>query len=102
MKFARNNSRVVHKGGNQGGQKKEPILLIVFDISGSMEEQLSNDQSSLVERVKKTKIYQKIVAEEEREINELLEKEKIKVEGADNKMKYKDYLKKNKLLMGLT
>ena len=47
-----------------GVQKKDPILLIVFDISGSMDEVLANDQSSyssLVDRIKKTKIYQKIV-----------------------------------------
>jgi hypothetical protein len=65
----------VHRAGVQGGQKKDPILLIVFDVSGSMEEVLTNDQNSysnLIERIKKTKIYQKIVAEEEREIQEIL------------------------------
>jgi hypothetical protein len=36
LKFAKNNSRVVHRPAAQGGQKKDPILLIVFDISGSM------------------------------------------------------------------
>lgn len=48
-------------------QKKDPILLVVFDISGSMDEVLSHDQStysSLVDKIKKTKIYQKIVADE--------------------------------------
>ena len=37
LKFAKNNSRVVHRAAVQGGQKKDPILLIVFDVSGSME-----------------------------------------------------------------
>lgn len=94
----------MHRVASQG-QKKDPILLIVFDVSGSMEEVLTNDQNSysnLIERIKKTKIYQKIVAEEEREIQEILEKQQIKVEPNDTKNKYKDYLKKNKLLMGLT
>ena len=36
LKFAKNNSRVVHRAAVQGGQKKDPILLIVFDVSGSM------------------------------------------------------------------
>lgn len=67
LKFAKNNSRVVEKAG-QSTQKKDPILLIVFDISGSMDEVLANDQnaySTLVDKIRKTKIYQKIVAEEE-------------------------------------
>ena len=67
-----------------------------------MEESLGNEQtsfSSLVDRIKKTKIYQKIVAEEEKEIQTLIEKNNIKVEQDH---KYKDHLKKNKLLMGLT
>jgi hypothetical protein len=58
---------VVEKAG-QSTQKKDPILLIVFDISGSMDEVLANDQnaySTLVDKIRKTKIYQKIVAEEE-------------------------------------
>lgn len=37
LKFAKNNSRVVHRPAVQGGHKKDPILLIVFDISGSMQ-----------------------------------------------------------------
>lgn len=81
-------------------------MLIVFDISGSMEELLTNEQqnvySGFLERIKTTKIYKKIVAEEEQEIKELLEKQNIKLEPNDAKYKYKDYLKKNKLLMGLT
>jgi hypothetical protein len=81
-------------------------MLIVFDISGSMEELLTNEQqnvySGFLERIKTTKIYKKIVADEEQEIKELLEKQNIKLEANDSKHKYKDYLKKNKLLMGLT
>lgn len=103
MKLARNNSRVIERAA-ESTSKKDPILLIVFDISGSMDEVLANDQnsySSLVDKIKKTKIYQKIVAEEEAEIQQLCEKQSIKVEG-DKKIKYTDYLKKNKLLMGLT
>ena len=71
IKFAHNNSRVVHKVGVPGVQKKEPILLIVFDISGSMEEILGNEynnNTSLMEKIKKTKIYQKIVESEKKEI----------------------------------
>jgi hypothetical protein len=53
---------------NAQEKKKDPILLIVFDISGSMDELLTNnDQSAFsgfVEKIKKTKIYQKIVADE--------------------------------------
>lgn len=56
----------------QNNQKKDPIMLIVFDISGSMEELLTNEQqnvySGFLERIKTTKIYKKIVAEEEQEI----------------------------------
>lgn len=73
LKFARNNSRVVDRPGDPT-QKKDPILLVVFDISGSMDEVLSHDQStysSLVDKIKKTKIYQKIVADEEKEIQQL-------------------------------
>ncbi len=73
MKFAKNNSRVIDRPA-LNNQKKDPILLIVFDISGSMDEVLANDQtaySSLVDRIKKTKIYQKIVNEEEGEIKQL-------------------------------
>lgn len=48
--------------------KKDPIMLIVFDISGSMEELLTNEQqnvySMFLERIKTTKIYKKIVADE--------------------------------------
>lgn len=81
-------------------------MLIVFDISGSMQEVLTNEQQSIysgfLERIKTTKIYKKIVAEEEQEIKELMEKQNIKLEANDTKNKYKDYLKKNKLLMGLT
>lgn len=65
---------------------------------------LSHDQStysSLVDKIKKTKIYQRILADEEKEIQQLCEKESIKVEG-NTKVKYTDYLKKNKLLMSLT
>jgi hypothetical protein len=65
LKFARNNMRVVEKAGGPNGQRKDPILLIVFDISGSMEEVVGdehNNYSSLVDRIKKTKIYQKIVS----------------------------------------
>jgi hypothetical protein len=103
LKFARNNSRVVEKSGSEGA-KKDPILLIVFDISGSMDEVLGNDQSaysSLVDRIKKTKVYQRIVSEEEKEISQLLVKQNLQGQG-ENVPKYKDYLKKNKLLMGLT
>lgn len=49
-----------------GVQKKDPILLVVFDISGSMDEVLPNEQHSytgLTEKIKNTKIYQKIVAD---------------------------------------
>ena len=74
----------MHKAASQGVQKKDPILLIVFDISGSMEEVLANDQSSyssLVDKIKKTKIYQKIVAMEEEEIIQFMQKQNIRVEG---------------------
>ena len=83
LKFARNNMRVVEKPGGVEGQKKDPILLIVFDISGSMEEIVGdehNNYSSLVDRIKKTKIYQKIVNREEEEINQLMQKENIRAE----------------------
>jgi hypothetical protein len=90
----------------QNNQKKDPIMLIVFDISGSMEELLTNEQqnvySGFLERIKTTKIYKKIVAEEEQEIKLLIEKENIKLEPNDTRIKFKDYLRKNKLLMGLT
>ena len=50
----------------KANEKKDPILLIVFDISGSMEELLTNEQqnvySMFLERIKTTKIYKKIVA----------------------------------------
>jgi hypothetical protein len=58
-------------------------MLIVFDVSGSMEELLTNEQqnvySGFLERLKTTKIYKKIVAEEEQEIKDIMEKQNIKV-----------------------
>lgn len=41
VKFAKNNSRVIERPA-ESTTKKEPILLIVFDISGSMNEVLPN------------------------------------------------------------
>jgi hypothetical protein len=69
-----------------------------------MEELIQSNQNAvpeLLERIKKASIYQKIVAQEERDIKEIIEREKIKPEE-NSQLKYHDYLKKNKLLMGLT
>ena len=46
MRFASNNTRMVVQAGDKleaENRKKDPILLIVFDISGSMDEVLPNE-----------------------------------------------------------
>jgi hypothetical protein len=78
VRFAKNKTRVVEREKcnhslNSAIEKKDPIILIVFDVSGSMEELIEdssgkNSNWQHLDKIKETKIYKKIVAEEQKEL----------------------------------
>lgn len=71
LRFAKNRTRVIEREKNV--EKKDPIILIVFDVSGSMEESIEDSSGKNanwqhLEKIKETKIYKKIVADEQKEL----------------------------------